>query len=219
MIKPSKDGTKLWLIPPDKSKEEEREFDLVYATTCPKCQNLVQALFITDKKIDPKPWEEIFTKILDSEGHYKRIIPGRHERHKSRYSVSLIGRGAKISAQLIRFTEHFERKEDVVNAPVCNFVAISSAIPEYRIYDLLLAQYINPSNYKIEDKDYAGIKANIMNKYTGDQQYAFTEAVGPGGAESGPECVFISRTAYNWFINDIICKFQKAYQNPVKTNW
>jgi hypothetical protein len=154
VIKPSKDSKLLWFIPPEKSKEQELEFPLVYAHTCPKCNNLVQALFMTNKRIEPKPWEEIFTKILDSNGKYKRIIPGRHERHRSRYTVTPIGRGSSISAELIRFTEHFERKEDVNNQPVCNFVAISSVIPEYRVYDMLLAQLMDPSRYSIKDSDY-----------------------------------------------------------------
>ena len=49
MIKPSKEGDKLWFIPPEKSQEQEIEFPLVYAHTCPKCGNLVQALFLTDR--------------------------------------------------------------------------------------------------------------------------------------------------------------------------
>src|SRR5208282_4715534 len=132
MIRPSKDGKKLWFLPPEKSTEQELEFDLVYAHTCPKCNNLVQALFMTDKRIEPKPWEEIMTKQLDAQGHFKRIIPGRHDRFRSRYDVQVIGRGSHVSAELIRFTEHFERKEDPNNTPICNFVTISSTIPEYR---------------------------------------------------------------------------------------
>lgn len=212
MIKPSKDGTKLWFIPPEKSKEQELEFDLVFATTCPKCNNLVQAVFLTNKRIDPRPWEEIFTKVLDSTGKYKRIIPGRHERHKSRYSVETIGRGSTVSAQVIKFTEHFERREDVVNSPICNFVAISSVIPEFRVYDMLLAQLMNPAQYSVKDSDYPGIKTQLLNKYSGADQYAFVDAIG-----AGPECVFVSRTAYQWFLQEVINKFFKPYQSPVKS--
>ena len=213
MIRPSKDGKMLWFIPPDKSNEQELEFPLVYAHVCPKCNNLVQAVFLTDRKISPRPWEEIFTKILDADGHYKRIIPGRHERHRSRYSVTTIGRGSTVSAELIRFTEHFERKEDPVNSPVCNFVAVSSVIPEYRVYDMLLAQFSDPSQYSIKDSDYPGIKHQLSTKYGGGDQYAFQEAVG-----DGPECVFVSRTAYQWFLQEVISKFFKPYQQPVPAN-
>lgn len=211
MIKPSKDGTKLWLLPPEKSGEQELEFPLVYAHTCPKCNNLVQALFMTDKRLDPKPWEEIYTKQLDKDNKFKRIIPGRSDRFRSRYTVQTLGRGATVSAELIRFAEHFERKEDVINAPICNFVAISSVIPEYRVYDLLLALYMNPSQYKVEDKDYEGIKERLLTKYSGPDQYCFVPAVG-----NGPECAFISRTAYGWFMNEAVAKFFKPYVPPVQ---
>jgi|SRR5665213_942652 len=214
MIKPSKDGTKLWFIPPDKSHEEEKEFDLVYAHTCPKCNNLVQAVFITDKRIDPKPWEELFTKILDGNGSYKRIIPGRSSRGRSRYSITTLGRGATISAQMIRYTEHFDRKEDVLNAPVCNFVAISSVIPEYRVYDMLLCAYMDPSKFNVKDKDWPAIKDQMINKYTGYDQYAFADAVG-----NSPECVFVSRTAYQWFLQEVVMKYMKPYEPPVQKHW
>jgi hypothetical protein len=215
MIRPSKDGSKLYFVPPDKSKEQELEFDLVYAHICPKCNNLVQALFMTNKRIDPKPWEEIFTKQLDSEGKYKRIIPGRHERFRSRYSIATLGRGSSVSAELIRFTEHFDRKEDVINTPICNFVAISSVIPEYRVYDILVNAMMDPLKFSVKDSDYEGIKHALLTQYTGPDQYAFEDAIG-----KGPECVFMSRTAYQWYLQQAMGKFMKAYQNPVQsTPW
>ena len=210
MIRPSKDGTKLWFIPPEKSGEQELEFPLVYAHVCPKCNNLVQALFLIEQRVEPKPWEEIFTKTLDAQGHYKRIIPGRHERFRSRYAVNTIGRGNSVSAELIRFGEHFERKEDPNAQPICNFVAVSSVIPEYRVYDILLATGLDPSKYNVEDSDYEGIKKQLLGKYGCTDQYVFQEAIG-----NGPECVFISRTAYQWFLQEVVGKFFKPYQPPV----
>src|SRR3974390_680435 len=103
MIRPSKDGSLLYFVPPEKSQEQELEFPLVYAHICPKCNNLVQALFMTSKRIDPKPWEEIMTKTLDKDGHFKRIIPGRNIRFRSRYTIQTLGRGPHVSAELIRF--------------------------------------------------------------------------------------------------------------------
>lgn len=147
MLVLSKDGKKIFFTPPEKSTEQELEFDLVYGHRCPKCNNLVQALFMTDKKIDPKPWEEIMTRQLDKDGYFKRIIPGRHERFRSHYNIQTIGRGNAVSAELIRLTEHFERKEDVVNGNVCEFTVLSSVIPEYRVHDMLLANFLNPSEY------------------------------------------------------------------------
>lgn len=215
MIRPSKDGQLLWFIPPDKSNVPEAEFPLVYAHTCPKCNNLVQAVFMTDKRINPKPWEEIFTRVLDTNGKFKRIIPGRSERSRSRYSVTTLGRGSLTSAQLIRYTEHFDRREDVVNTPVCNFVAVSSVIPEYRVYDMMLTLFMDPSKFSIKDSDYPSIKEELLSKYSGAEQYAFVDAIG-----KGPECVFISRTAYQWFMQEVTNKFAKPYQSPVKAfNW
>jgi hypothetical protein len=219
MIRPSKDGKMLWFIPPDKSHEQEMEFPLVYATTCPKCNNLVQAVFLTNKKIDPRPWEEIFTKVLDGDGKYKRIIPGRHAKHRSRYSVTTLGRGSTISAQMIRYTEHFEKRDDPINTPVCNFVAISSMIPEYRVYDMLLAAFMNPLNYVVKDKDWPEIKERMEKKYSSYDQHAFADAVGPAGAQSGPECIFVSRTAYQWFFQEVTMKYMKPYQPPVPKHW
>ena len=211
MIKPSKDGTKLWFIPPEKSSESEMEFHLVYAHVCPKCQNLVQALFLTDKRIDPKPWEEILTHQLDKDGKYKRIIPGRNDRWKSRYIIQTIGRGSSVNAELIRFNEHFDRREDVINGNICNFMAISSTIPEYRVYDMLLALGKNPIQYAIKDEHYEGIKHSLLNKYAGKDQYSFVPAVG-----NGPELVLISRTAYGWFMDEACIKYYKPYQPPVQ---
>jgi hypothetical protein len=213
MIRPSKDGTKLWFLPPEKSMEQELEFDLVYTHTCPKCLNLVQALFMTDKKIDPKPWEEIMTKQLDAQGHFKRIIPGRQDRFRSRYNVHVIGRGSSVSAELIRFTEHFDRKEPADGTAICNFMAVSSVIPEYRVYDMLLAQGLNPAQYKIEDKYWEDIKEKLLHSYAGTDQYAFVDAVG-----KGPECVLMSRTAYNWYMNEAVGKYAKPYAPPVQQN-
>lgn len=215
MIRPSKDGQLLWFIPPEKSNVPEAEFPLVYAHTCPKCNNLVQAVFMTDKRINPKPWEEIFTKVLDTNGKFKRIIPGRYERARSRYSITTLGRGSLVSAQLIKYTEHFDRKEDVVNTPVCNFVAISSMIPEYRVYDMILAQFMDPSKYSIKDSDYTEIRDKLLSGYSGVDQYSIVNAVG-----TGPECIFISRTSYQWYLQEVINKFAKPYQPPVKSvNW
>jgi len=210
MIKPSKDGKKLWFIPPEKVPVQELEFDLVYAHTCPKCNNLVQALFMTDKKINIKPWEEIFTKVLDSDGKYKRIIPGRSDKFRSRYTTQVIGRNGLISAQLIRFAEHFERREDVVNGNVCSFMSISTTIPEYRVYDMLLAHGMNPSQYKLKDTDYPDVKESLMKSYSGQDQYAFVDAVG-----DGPEMVCIHRNAYMWFMNEAAGRFCKPYIPPV----
>lgn len=215
MIKPSKDGTKLWFIPVEKTNEQEMEFDLIYAHVCPKCNNLVQALFKTDKRIDPKPWEEIMTKVLDKDGHFKRIIPGRQDRFRSRYSIQTIGRGASVSAELIRFTEHFDRKEPPDGSAVCGFVAITSVIPEFRVYDMLLAQNMNPAQYKIEDKHWDSIKDKLTHSYAGTDQYVFTPAIG-----DGPEAVLMSRNAYNWYMNEAVGKYCKPYQPPVVApNW
>lgn len=213
MIKPSKDGKLLWFLPYEGSDVQEQEFPLVYAHVCPKCNNLVQALFMTDKRIEPKPWEEIYTKILDADSKFKIIRPGKHDRHRSRYTVTPIGRGTSVSAQLIRFTEHFERKEDVNNQPVCNFVAISSVIPEYRIYDMLLAQNMNPANYVIKDEYWPAVKDKLIHAYSGVDQYCFVPAIG-----TGPECVIMSRTAYNWYMNEAVGKYFKPYQAPVQEN-
>lgn len=211
MIKPSKDETKLWFLPPEKSHEQEMEFPLVYAHTCPKCNNLVQAVFMTDKKIDPKPWEEIFTKTLDSLGKFKRIIPGRNDRFRSRYEVTTLGRGNHVSAELIRFTEHFDNKEDVNTQSICNFIAVSSVIPEYRVYDMLLAQFMDPAQYVVKDQDYEAVKTYLRDKYhSGPDQYAFVPAAG-----KGPECVYVSRTAYQWFLAEAVGKYFKPYQPPV----
>lgn len=211
MIKPNKEGTKLWFLPPEKSTEQEMEFPLVYAQTCPKCNNLVQAVFMTDKKIDPKPWEEIYTKMLDANGKFKRIIPGRQERFRSRYEVKTMGRGTSVSAQLVRFTEHFDLKEDPTGvAPICGYVAISTSIPEYRVYDMLLACLMDPSQYSLKDSDYPEVKHRIQHGYTGPDHYAFADAVG-----NGPEAVFVSRQAYKWFIMEVVAKYIKPYTNPL----
>jgi hypothetical protein len=210
MIKPSKDGNFLWFIPPEGSTIGEAEYPLVYANTCPKCNNLIQAVFMTNKKVDPKPWEEIFTQVLDANGKYKRIIPGRSKRSRSRYSVTTLGRGSIISAQLIRYTDHFDRKEDVNNTPICKFVALSSVIPEYRIYDMLLTHFLDPSKYDIKDSDYDSIKDRLLTNYSGTDQYAFVEAIG-----KGPECVLVSRTAYQWFMQEVTNKYAKPYQPSV----
>ena len=70
--------------------------------------------------------------------------------------------------------------------------------------------YINPSHYTVKDENYPAIKERIINRYSGTDQYAFEEAVG-----KGPECVFVSRTAYQWFLQETMNKYQKAYQSPV----
>jgi hypothetical protein len=210
MIKPSKDGTKLWFLPSEKSTEQEMEFDLVYAHVCPKCNNLIQALFMTDKRIDPKPWEEIFTRSLDEKGQYKRIIPGRQDRFRSRYSVTTLGRGATVSAELIRFTEHFDRGASPNDLPICNYAAISTTIPEYRVYDMLLAALMDPASYTLKDGDYEHVKYKIQHGYAGSDQYVFVPAVG-----KGHEVVLVSRTPYRWFIQDAVAKFYKPYVAPV----
>src|SRR5208282_5508745 len=164
---------------------------------------------------DPKPWEEIMTKMLDAQGHFKRIIPGRQDRFRSRYSVQTVGRGTSVSAELIRFTEHFDRKEPPDGSSVCGFLTISSVIPEYRIYDMLLAQGMDPAKYKIEDKHWDSVKDKLMKVYAGVDQYAFVPAVG-----NGPESVMMSRTAYNWYMNEAVGKYCKPYEPPVaQPNW
>lgn len=214
MIKPNKEGDKLWFLPPEKSHEQELEFPLVYAHTCPKCMNMIQAVFMTDKRIDPKPWEEIMTKVLDKDGKYKRIIPGRSDRFRSRYIVETIGRAGHVSAELIRFAEHFDRKEDPNATPICNYTAISSSIPEYRVYDILLAQLLNPAQYSLKDSDYDGIKEKLLKNYSGPDQYAFVPSVG-----LGPEVVLVSRSVYQWFTTEAVGKFFKPYQPPVKAGF
>jgi len=215
MIRPNKAGTHLIFSPPEKSQEEVLEFELVYAHICPKCNNLVQALFMTDERIEPKPWEEIMTKQLDAQGHFKRIIPGRHDRFRSRYTVHTIGRGAHVSAELIRFAEHFELKEPADGGTVCNFVTISSSIPEYRVYDMLLAQRMDPSKYNIEDKHWDHIKDKLEKSYSGTDQYVFVPAEG-----KGPEAVMMSRNAYNWYMNEAVGKYAKPWTPPVQQhNW
>ena len=211
MIRPSKDGKLLLFIPPEKTQEQELTFPLISANVCPKCNNLVQALFTTDKLIDPKPWEEIFTKVLDGQGQYKRLIPGRSDRHRSRYKSVPIGRGpSNLSAQLIRFEEHFERSSDPNNVAICGFLAINSVIPEYRVYDMLLTQGLNPAQYKIWDEHWDHIKEKLIHAYSGGDQYVFAPAIG-----EGPECVFMSRACYNWYINDALAKYIKPYVPPV----
>lgn len=215
MIRPSKDESKLWFIPPEKSGEQELEFDLVYAHVCPKCNNLVQALFLTDKFVDPKPWEEIMTKILDKSGHYKRIIPGRSDRFNSRYRSTPIGRGTAVSAQLIQFTEHFNPKVDLDNQPICEYVAISSGIPEFRIHDILLALAppLNPANYIVKDKDYESIRHTLSTGQLTQDWYIFTPAKG-----NGPEIIFALRKAHQWGLNNALGKFFKPLDLPAGIN-
>src|SRR5208282_623921 len=210
MIKPSKDGTKLWFIPPDKSAEHEMEFDLIYAHQCPKCNNLIQALFMTNKRIEPKPWEEIYTRMLDDKGHFKRIIPGRQDRFKSRYEVTTLGRGATVSAELIRFAEHFDRRYNPMDQPICNYTAVSTTIPEYRIYDILLLAMLDPASYNIKDTDYEAIKYKMEHGYAGHDQCIFVPAVG-----KGHEVVLVSKTPYRWFFQEPVSKYSKPYQLPV----
>jgi hypothetical protein len=191
------------------------EFDLIYAHVCPKCQNLIQALFTTNKRIEPNPWEEIFTRMLDEKGNYKRIIPGRHDRFKSRYEITTLGRGATISAELIRFKEHFDRGANPNDQPICNYMAISTVIPEYRVYDMLLATMLDPASYTIKDADYEHVKYKLEHSYSGHEQYAFVPAIG-----KGHEVVLVSRTPYRWFIQEAVSKFYKPYQQPVtQVNW
>ena len=155
------------------------------------------------------------TKLLDVQGHFKRIIPGRQDRFRSRYNVQTIGRGASVSAELIRFTEHFDRKEPADGSAICSFVAISSVIPEYRIYDMLLAQGMDPAKYKIEDQHWEHVKDKLLKAYSGVDQYAFVPAVG-----NGPELVVMSRTCYNWYMNEAVGKYCKPYAPPVvQPNW
>lgn len=210
MLRFSPDGSELWFIPPEKTQEQELSFPLVYGHYCPKCNNLVQALFMTDKRIDPKPWEEIMTKQLDKDGHFKRIIPGRHERFRSRYSITTIGRGNVISAELIRLADHFEMKEDVSMTPVCNFLAINSAIPEYRLNDLILAHGLNPSQWLVQDKDYEEIKYKLVSGYPGSDIYAFVPATG-----TGPELAIVSRSNQQWVLNMALGNHLKPYKSPI----
>lgn len=209
MIKPSKDGKLLYFIPPEKSSEQELEFDLIQAYSCPKCNNLVQAIFHTDKLIDTKPWEEILTNQLEPDGiHFRRIIPGRSERFKSRYSNTILAPRNKIQAQMIKFTEHFDsRIHEGVN-PLCNYVALTSLIPEYKLYDLMLLHNMDAKAYTINDSHYDIIKEGIMKSYNAADNYIIVPAIG-----NGPEAFFVNRQAQQWILNMTVQKFIKEKVN------
>lgn len=209
MIRVSKDQKKLWFLPVEGTKECEKEFDLINAVTCPKCNNLIQALFITDTYIDPKPWEEIFTNQLDKDNKYKRLVPGKNHRYKSRYKVSIIGNGPLVSAEQIKLDLHFDPTYAKTDTVVCNFVATYSHVPEYRIQDVMLSleNKLNPQQYKFGDKDYATIKKEISNTFYGVEQYFFIPSVG-----DGPEVLIVERDAQQWVLNIAL---QKYYDNPI----
>ena len=210
MLRLSKDGTQLLFLPPEKTQEQELAFPLVYGYNCPKCNNLIEALFITDKKINPKPWEEILTKIQDKDGKFKRIIPGRNDRWHSRYEVKTIGRGSTISAELIRFTEHFEIKEDPQRTPLCGHVVVSSVIPEFRLHDLMIAHGISPAQYKVKDSDYDTIKSKMSIGYPQENLYTFLPAVG-----KGPEIILADRSMQQWILNMALQPYAKPYEPPI----
>lgn len=216
MIRPSKDGTKLYFVPPEKSGEQELEFDNIYSHICPKCNNLVSALFVTDKVVDPRPWEEILTHTLNKDGKYNRIIPGRNARYKSRYKVIPIGRKPSISAQMIQFSEHLTASSDPDSPEICEYLTILSEIPEFRVNDILLSLNppLDPKNYDIKDTDYNDIRSALgegllLGKGMSLDWYLFSPAIG-----KGPEAVHMLRKAQQWGVNLTIGKYFKS-MNPL----
>lgn len=180
---------------------------LIMAHYCPICKNLIQAAFLTDKEVDPRPYEELNTVFKDSNGKLKVIRTGANSRFKSKYETTLVKRGDAISAQLIRLKEHFE-VPDGEGASICNYRAFFSFRPDVAFQYVLLNasnHNLDPSHYNITPKvlDYVEKECDEDNYTRGDYRRIYDIV-------DGKSTIWLVRHgAYDWVLGRALAKSYK----------
>ena len=174
----------------------ELEFPLIYGHVCPRCENVIQAAFITDKPVDPRGYEEFFTTLRDKQGNIKVVRTGVHPRFKSKYETTLVQRGNKISAQMIRLGEHFDKNPEIEGL-LCHYTSYFSFRPDMALQQVLLNNGMNPSAYSFTAEDVEEIAVSLASsQYVKDEYLRVKDVAG-----SAPDAWIVKRGAYSWMLS------------------
>lgn len=180
------------------------ENKLLFGHVCPICNNVLQAAFLTCKEVDTRPYEEVRTTFKDEKGSYRTLRTGTNSRFKSKYDSIIVNRGNKVSAQLIKLTEHFERSvEDTT--PICNFRAFFSFRPDMAVQYMILNSSLNPSKYDLNEKNIQEIRDIIAS-----QQYMKDDYRDISDEAGGDSKIWLVRTgAYNWTLDHVLKEYMR----------
>jgi len=183
----------------------ELSFKLIFGHICPKCGNVLQAAFFTDRAVDTRGYEEIKTTIRDEKTKELRVFrTGANNRFKSKYDSTLIQRGGVVSAQFIRLTEHFERTQDD-GTTICHFQAYFSFRPDMAIQYVILNNQLNPAIYDLSAKN-----LEKLAKHASSQPYMKDDYMQLHDEAGGASTIWlVKRGAYNWVLST-------ALQNYIK---
>ena len=174
---------------------------LLYGHYCPECKNVIQAAFLTDSALDIKGYEELNTTILDGNNNRRVIRTSTNPKFKSKYDSTIARRGDKVSAQLIKLKEHFDKhpNEEVWNS-FCHFVAYFSFRPDIVLQEMMLESGVDPSYYNI-----GGISNKDVVDYMKTRGYMKDSyIVVPDFAGKVPDIVLVRRNTYSWALSSFM---------------
>lgn len=149
-----------------------KKYQLIFGYKCSTCDNVIQALFLTEESVDQRACEEtnMFTTSNFMDQKTKVFRPGTGKHFNSKYSSKLIQNKGLISAQFIKLDEHFEHKLDETHVPVCKLVSVFSFNPVVLIKNaIMLDGYVNPEDYSININNIEKVKESL--NYTNDILY------------------------------------------------
>ena len=188
----------------------ELSFPLIFGHICPKCENIIQAAFLTTKLVDPKGYEELNTTIRDTHGQRKVLRTGGNYRFKSKYETIPVQRGNNVSAQLIRLEEHFRIPDDAETC-ICYYMAFFSFRPDMALQQVMLHSNLNPSKYNLTDEALNDIEnACIGQSYAREEFYRVHDVMG-----SKSDLWLRKHGAYDWVINRAVSTHLKPTDDIV----
>lgn len=184
--------------------------ELLFGYTCPECNNVVEALFLTDFEVPPKLYEEIRLDSTDKDGNPKYLQPGKKgtKGHRlSHYSSTMIRRGEMVSAQHIKFLDHYLRiLPEGVWTP-CGYVSFRSYRADIMIQDAMLFKLIDPSNFEFNEKNVPSILAKIITPvYGGKMHYKIVKEF----TGSDMDMLIVHRSAAPWQITHACGEYRKS---------
>lgn len=196
----------------------EREYPLLYGHVCPRCQNIVQAVFVAKEKFPLVKYEE--TRVVDGVGKLIGVRPAPGTQHpKSCYQIKLYpGLGTQITLRYhvsdpatiegAHYRNSIGLPLEVGEVHVCSFTGLFSHREDLVLRDLYAA-----SNAHMLFPDYYpdGFKLTDALQHSPDPsgRWAVVDAIG-----NGPKLLLLESYASIWWLCQDLVTAIKSHRLP-----
>lgn len=180
----------------------KQEFPLVAGFVCPSCTNVLWALFLTDRQVDVRPYEEVRTQLKDNNGCYRYIQTGLLKSRNSLYEQSVLSDRETVSAQMIWLREHFERMTGEEKSTICKYRARHSMRPDIPLKEALL--WSRPhSTFTFKAEEMGNIKNKVSAYTAASERFKHVSDF----AGKLPDLWLLGRESDTWYLENCLSKW------------